>query len=352
MSKIKKIIPSAAKILLFVLLFLCIYDYTGDALRGSSLSNAVPILAEQPDESYDVIFAGSSHMQLAVHPAQLFAQYGIASCNTASASQSVPTSYYVIKEMIKRHSPELVVLDLFAINGGEKYFAESWVHEALDGLPLSPTKVEAINSLLEEGREAFYLPYTFYHGRWKQLEEKDYNYSLKVIEKYQFSADLISSQPEPFTPLEPEKLSELPPVVEEYLEKLIDLCEDTQTKLLLTVAPYRADADIHENVSAAELQGRYNSVARLAEEHGVDYLNTLWYLEEMDFDFTEDLADRVHLNALGSEKVSEFYGKYLSENYELPDRSRDSRFEDWHEDCREYMQALEEHKALCLQAKK
>jgi len=347
MSKIKKLVPAVAKLLLFVFLFLSIYNYTDDAFRGSNMHSALPILAEQPDESYDVILAGSSHMQLSVHPAQLFAQYGITSCNTASASQSIPTSYYIIKEMIDRHSPELVVLDLFCIHGDEPYFTRAWVHEALDGFPLSINKAKAINALVEDGRDEFYLNYLFYHGRWKDLEKADYRYEITRDEKYQFSVDGINAFPEVFVPLDMQETEEIPAITKEYLEKIVLLCRDTGTKLMFTVVPYRADVDIHDNVTAREIQGMYNSAAKLAAEYGVDFLNSLYFLEEIGIDFTQDLVDPSHVNALGSEKVSEFYGKYLSENYDLPDRSQDERYSDWHEDCQEYMRILEERKANC-----
>ena len=56
MSKFKKLAASVGKVLLFVVLFLCIYNYTNDAFRGSNMHNAIPFLADQPDESYDVVW--------------------------------------------------------------------------------------------------------------------------------------------------------------------------------------------------------------------------------------------------------------------------------------------------------
>lgn len=347
MNFIRKNAPSVAKLLLFCLLFSGIYCYTRDTFRGSNMHSALPILVKQPDNSYDVIFAGSSHMQLSIQPAQLFAEQGIVSCNTASASQSIPTTYFVLKEMIDRHDPQLVVLDLFCLYGTETYFTRAWVHEALDSFPLSRNKAEAINALVEEDREEFYLHYLFYHGRWKSLEKADYIYELTKNEKYQFAVDGIQPYPDAFVPVDRGETEEIPPLTKEYLEKIIALCEEQGTQLLLTVVPYRADKGMHGETSAAQLQKMYNSAEKLAEELGVDYFNSLYCMDEIGIDFMEDLVDPSHVNALGAEKVSEFYGKYLSENYELPDRRDDEKYSDWQDACAEYAAVLEEKKELC-----
>ena len=112
---IKSLALSAVKCIAFVLLFLMIFNYTGEVLRNKSESEALGVITKKPDESYDVILAGSSHMQYTLQPAQLFGEHGITACNISTAAQSVPTTYYLIKEMIDRHSPELVVVDLFCL---------------------------------------------------------------------------------------------------------------------------------------------------------------------------------------------------------------------------------------------
>jgi len=351
MSKIRKFAPSAAKVLLFILLFSWIYDYTNDAFRGSNMHSALPILAGRPDESYDVVLSGSCHMQLSVQPAQLFAQNGIAACNTGSAAQSIPVSYFLIREMIERHSPELVVLDLFTIYGTDMVAAPSWAHEALDGFPLSVNKIKAINTLIEEDKEDFFFNYRFYHSRWKELKKEDYHYETTVDELYQFSVDGIAAYPEPFSPVDAQETLEIPQVTREYLEKIIQLCKESGTKLLFTVTPYRADKASDTKEASENIQKLFNSAEKLAAEYGVDYLNCLYYIDQIGLDFTQDFVDPSHVNAIGSEKVSEFYGKYLAENYDLPDRSQDERYSHWHKECQEYWTVLRERQALCRQPK-
>ena len=136
-QKYSQILIWVGKAFLFILLFFSLYICSREILRDKKHSEALGIIMRQPDQTYDVILAGPSHIQHALHPAQLFGEYGIASCNTATAAQSVPTSYYVIKEMIDRHDPELVVLDLFCLFYPEAYFSPARFHQAIDNFALN-----------------------------------------------------------------------------------------------------------------------------------------------------------------------------------------------------------------------
>ena len=124
------------------------------------------------------------------------------------------------------------------------------------------------------------------------------------------------------------------------LEKIVELCKDTDTKLLLTVIPYRADVD-NNDTSAILQQQMYNTVEELSVQWGVDYFNGLHHLEEIGFDFTTDMIEFSHVNSNGAEKLSTYYGKMIKENYDIPDRSADKKYADWHDDYKEYISVKE-----------
>lgn len=339
----KKAAVSIAKVLLFLFLFVTIYSYTRDVLRGSSTATALRVIAEQPDNTYDVILAGPSHMQYAIQPAQLFGEHGIVACNTASAAQSIPTTYYVVKEMIDRHDPELVVLDLFNLFYPEVYFNQTRFHQAIDNFTFSRIKAEAINDLVDEGKAEFYLNYLLYHGRWKSLTESDYRSSSDFNASYQIRGELTVFS-EPFIPIDPSETAEIPEIPLDYLKRIVDLCKETDTQLLLTVVPYRADVD-NNDTSAVFQQKMYNAAALLAEEWDVDFLNSLHHLDEMQFDFATDMREYSHVNASGSEKISKYYGNYFVEHYDLPNQSENKKYADWHDDYQAYLTRLEILKA-------
>lgn len=338
-TSVKNILIAAGKILLFVSLFVSLFLYSNNVLLGGSTDSALRMIVRQPDDTYDVILAGPSHMQWAIQPAQLFGEHGIVSCNSASAAQSIPSSYYVIKELINRHDPELVVIDIFCMFCPDKYFFPARLHQALDHFPLSRDKIEAIEDLAQEDKQEYYLPYMMYHGRWKSLEEEDYDISADFHETYQLLRGVTPFE-DPFVPVGAEETAEIPAIPLDYLKRLADLCKETDTKLLITVIPYRADVD-NNDVTAVYQQQMYNTMEQLAKEWDVDFLNGLHYLDEMGFDFTTDMVEYSHVNASGAEKISTFYGKYMAEHYDLPDHSQNEKYTDWHQYYKDYLEFLE-----------
>lgn len=326
---------AAVLVLLLVLMYACL----NAIFIGKSGNSHMAKIVLAKDGTYDVILAGPSHMQLAVQPAQLFAEQGIASCNISTSAQSVPTTYHLLKEMIARHDPELVVVDLFCLFQPEKLFSPSRLHQAIDFFPLSRNKIEAVQDLVTENQREFYIPFIYYHNRWNCLERDDYVMYLYSNETYQLLEGLEVFDT-PFTPVPEDQTAEIPEIPLRYLEQIVTLCKETDTELLLTVIPYRADLD-NNDTSAIYQQELYNTVAQLAQEWDVPYLNGLYYLDEMNFDFTTDMVEYSHVNASGAVKVSAFYGSYLREHFQFPDRSQDPDYAHWYADYEEYLSMVE-----------
>lgn len=330
-TKLKTISKSALLILLLIVMFLLL----NAVFMGKSFNEHTAKLVLAPDDTYDVILAGPSHMQFAIQPAQLFGEQGIASCNISTTAQSIPTSYHLLKEMIARHDPELVVLDLFCLYYPSKLYDPARLHQAIDYFPLSKNKIETVQDLVPENHREFYIPFIYYHSRWNSLVRQDYVMYLYTNETFQL-LDGVQVFDTSFTPVPEEQTAEIPDIPRQYLERIMTLCRETDTKLLLTVIPYRADQD-NNDTSAIYQQQIFNSAAQLAQQWGVSYLNGLHYLEEMDFDFTTDMVEYSHVNTSGSVKISKFYGNYLREHFDLPNRSQDPDYAHWYDDYEQYL---------------
>ena len=48
-------------------------------------------------------------------------------------------------------------------------------------------------------------------------------------------------------------------------------------------------------------------------------LNLKSNMDKMQFDYSEDAADTVHVNILGAKKITKFVGQYIADNYKLTD---------------------------------
>lgn len=333
-------IQSMAKFLLLILLLVLMLICLNSVFIGKSDNQHMSKIVHAPDGTYDVLLVGSSHMQHAIQPAQLFGEQGIASCNISTPVQSIPTSYHLLREMIARHDPEVVILDLYAISFQQKLHSPHRLHQAIDFFPLSKRKIEAVRDLVTENRNEFYFPFILYHNRWKELTRVDYLMYQHTNEAFQLLEGLEVFDI-PFEPLPENQTAEIPEIPLNYLEKIVSLCRETDTQLLLTVIPYRADKQTLEGLSNDYHQQLYNTVTYLAQEWGVTYFNALYHLDELEFDFTTDMLEYSHVNTSGSVKVSKFYGAYLREHFDIPDRSQDPDYAHWYDDYNLYLQQLQ-----------
>lgn len=106
-----------AIILATLLILLCIFNNVFQSKAGSG-----NILAGQaePEERYDVIFAGSSHMNNALYPMELWEKYGFTSFNNAQSGEVLPVSYYTCKAAIENYHPKVLVLDVYMLYHPDK----------------------------------------------------------------------------------------------------------------------------------------------------------------------------------------------------------------------------------------
>lgn len=49
------------------------------------------------------------------------------------------------------------------------------IHEALDTMPLTKTKIEAVEDLIDtkEARWEYFFPFSVFHNRWEELNKND-----------------------------------------------------------------------------------------------------------------------------------------------------------------------------------
>ena len=84
---------------------------------------------------------------------------------------------------------------------------------------------------------------------------------------------------------------------------------------------------------------KHNSVSDWAQANAVTY-EDLNLNNTLGIDWASDTKDGGdHLNFDGAKKVSNYIGAWLSENYTLPDKRKNSDYKHWNEDSVEYAAA-------------
>lgn len=308
----------AGGVCFFLILALLIHGLTF-ITRNKNEADLVHPFYDEPKNSLDVVFVGSSHVMCGIYPMELYREYGIAAYDYTSSALVLPQAYYQVVEALKRQTPKVLVLDISGVAyGNTKIGSPEYVHVQLDNMRWSVNKIEAINDLIEDpgDRLEYYFPLLKFHTRWKELAPEDFkritgsskgaNVSENVLE----GALLYGIEPRDHTA----PISEYP---EEYLRKILDYCRDLGVPVLLLNLPFIANETS---------QGKYNAVYGIAEEYGVAYLNLMHHADDIGFDFGADLRDTSHCNRSGAEKVTSYVGRYLKENYDLPDRRDDPAY--------------------------
>lgn len=258
---------------------------------------------DAPAGSVDVVFAGSSHTMCAIDPAVLLDKFGISAYDCASPAMPPAPIYYLTAEALRVQTPEVVALDVSGAMYEIRTGGPEFLHVQLDNMKWSRNKIAAIRDLVEEPEERweYYFPIIRFHSRWKTLTTEDFGPIQGDTRGARIRDGVYVPDRIPET-VPPDYMVPIPGDAEKYIRKTIALCQDAGIRVILFNTPDLADA---------LFQGRRNAVARIAEEYGVPYLNLMYHLDEMDFDWNTDLFDDGHCNRAGAEKVSCYIGRFL-----------------------------------------
>ena len=308
MKTAKRLVGSVCFLLILALLVHGLTFIT----RNKTDSELVYPYYDEPKNSLDVVFVGSSHMMTAIYPLELYREYGIAAYDYASSGLALPQLYYQVVEALKTQTPEVLVLDISGVRyDNAKITSPEYAHFQLDNMKWSLNRMEAIHDLIEDpgDRLEYYFPLLKFHTRWKELTPEDF----KRIAGDTKGARVIDMRwnTAPYEIIPTDYVAPIPECPEMYLRKILDYCRGRGVQVLLFNPPDSADET---------LQGRYNAVYAIAEEYGLPYLNLMYHLDDLDFDYSTDMMDVQHCNQSGAEKVTSYEGAYLKENYDLPDR--------------------------------
>lgn len=263
---------------------------------------------------HDILIFGDCDAYENFSPIKMYEDYGISAYIRGSGEQYMWQSYYLLRDSLRIETPKIVVLSIHNMQNEYPKRKEVYNRMTLDGMKWSKDKVDAINvSMREEETFASYVfPILRYHDRWNQLTKTDFKhvFSKDIISHngYYMRCDIKAMKYERDLPL---RLSyEFDETSMFYLDQIRQLCAEKGIELILVRAPveYRWYKQWDANIE------------KYAAEYGLTYINFNDYADEMGIDMTHDTYDQgMHLNIYGAEKLSVFFGKYLTEKYDLTD---------------------------------
>ena len=323
----------------FLLLFLWCFHKSTYILRYKAHANdTVGSFYNEKSDSIDVVFVGSSHAYRGFSPMEAWNRQGFTSYTLATQEQSIPVSYYLMKEAIRTQHPKVIVLEVYGAKFKADYTTTPRVHAAIDGIPINRTKLEIFGKLLPRSMNMseileFVFPIIYYHDRWDSLEEKDFHPLNSCLRGFLVSYKTQAQEEPGEVPTEEEKIYE---GAMEYLEKIVSLCRENNVELLLCQTPSG------DYSSYGIVRRKVNTVKKRAQELGVPFVDFEQLRDELHLDYATDFRDHTHLSMYGAEKVTNYISDYLTEHYELVDHRGDGEYADWEQDYQDYLRLKEE----------
>ena len=282
------------------------------------------LIAEYYEETtgHDVVFIGDCEVYENFSPDVLWREYGVTSYIRGSAQQLIWQSYYLLEETLKYETPKVVLFNVLSMKYDEPQ-NEAYNRMTLDGMRLSSSKLGSIRASMtdEESMLSYLFPLLRYHSRWNELSAEDvkwwFHRDLVSDSGYLMNVKVKPAKNVPAgAPLADYRFSE---VCWSYLDGMATLCEERGVQFVLIKAPslYPYWYDQWEE-----------QIEAYAEENGLLYLNFLELIEEVGLDFDTDTYDSgLHLNLYGAEKLSHWFGAWLTENSSVEDRRSQAEYD-------------------------
>lgn len=266
-------------------------------------------------DSIDVLFLGSSHCVAAFSPVELYERYGIRSYNLGSEQQNLLLSYYWLQEALRFQKPQYVFLDTFMLFPYDAQSplntSEATMRKAVDFMRWSGVKAEAVHDICaidtSQRQSSYFFPNVRFHTRWKALGEDDFSVASmggheSLMGFYPLSFECHTEGFQPFCPNGQTECAQMVPVMREYLDKIVRLCEDRGIELVLTKSP-----------TMFYSQENYRAVCEYAGENGLEYIdfNEESVYQGAGLDFAVDSCDTDHASVSGAMKISDYIGEWL-----------------------------------------
>ena len=322
--QMKKLISA----LLIIIILAAILVSSVPILKGGSQIAKYSDYFDTP-ERYDIVFLGSSHPLMATLPLELWKDYGYSSYNLANYGQLIQADYWLLKLILTKSAPKLVVLDLYSTQYNDEFNSTNseYMHGLMDCFPISKLKYDAIKDIFpEDMQKEYFFPLFYYHSKWEKINKSNFvlpeeNYFFgQGSDESAFYGISTATRVRPYSDMgnidstESEKTDTLG---KDYLKKIFDLCRKNNIEVMCTLVPFLAYDD--------EMKWM-NSAIEICEENNVPICNGL---TETEIDPATDMFDYGHLNSSGARKWTDTLGKFISENFDISRYTEGETYDFW-----------------------
>lgn len=292
--------------------------------------NNISSFYDEPRNTLDVIYIGSSYVHHHYNPLLAYDMYGYTTGLLSTGLQPFVSTQYLIDETLKYQKPKLFIIDITKISDDfEGDFKEEWSRTVIDSMKLSKNKLDLINKILTtaniDKKEYinYYLSFFKYHNAWKDINAKTF-YNV-IYKGYYFYPPSFEINPQ-----------------EEYIwdSKIIDLPLENK-KVLLNLFNYIKSNNL--NVLFVIPKSRFwfpnqemlNDAVSIINENGFDVIN-FSNMEDLKISSATDFYDDTHLNVYGATKYTLYLANYIKEHYFLDNHKGEPLYESWENEYKKF----------------
>lgn len=347
MDKVRKIPVRAYVFLLLALVMILLLNWFLQPIwPGYNNFAGVHGFYEDPDNTVETVFLGPSTMLDGIVPMHLYEEYGMCAYNMAISQGPMISSYYWLEEVWRKHpqSLENVILEVSTLRSST---TSPLFHKAMDGMKLSKVKYQAYYDFYGGHKEAIQqlIPLYSWHDRWSEISKTDFTKltreKVNGTRGYYFLTNTQVNEKGLSSIAIPDAVLDTSTEREELLEdsiywftQIVQFCEEKGLDLTLMKFP-----------ATNWSQGYHMAVEDLLVEMGLELpffdFNYQPYFDELEYCRPVDNSDSGHLNYYSALKMTEWFGKYLSENCTVTDVRGDADFAFMEEQLKMYERTVE-----------
>lgn len=273
----------------------------------------IETLHSLPENSVEVMVYGSSRAFRGMNPMEMYENYGIGCYNYAWHWQKINTIKLFLEDSLMVQAPKVILIDTSHVNevlhdcdmNAEIYYSRYIKNK------------EAKNKYLEQcfGSDVrrylgYYFPLYAFHENWKDMKERSFQPVSRTMGRlirtmgFSPSDTIIQVEIPKFEDIGQEELSR--DAIKE-LDDIVRICGEKDIEIIFYTPPWE-----HEYPFC-------DAMTRYASENDCVYFDFFKDFDKVGLDEATDFSDNGHLNTSGANKLSNYIGKFIVDNYDVTD---------------------------------
>lgn len=331
----------AVRSVLFIVIFLYLLMTVTYIIRtNGDVKDRFTGFYAEPENTIDMVMIGSSPVYPYYAAPMLWGEYGIVSYPISTNLQRPVAAPYLAEEVRKTQEPRLYVFEMRMYTARDTDLTNNMAYTrgVTDNMKYSWNRIRTVNAMVDDVSEryTYYFDIFKYHSNWKTMVLPEQIACFRYEKPDSRKGYVMTDEVGPCEAVDTSSITEKEPIPEfqeKCLYDLLDYLKEEELPALFILSP---------TVMEEEKQRMYNYMEDIIGSYGYEFLNLNDYYEEIGMDFATDFSDYGgHANALGAEKCTAFLGRYIMENYELPDRRGSEGYEDWDASYEQWRKELE-----------